>query len=189
MTVECLSHHVSVLTETCKRQILRVAELQADDYHLDRPLFYACRDDRERFCADINAGAGRVYQCLYRHKFARDMTIAVSESVGRSVGRSLRRSLRRSASQSLNRSASQSLNLSASQSASQSLNRSASQSASQSASESLNQPVSQSASQSASRRMSEWSWVRGPWSVELGQYHNLFDTYIHVVSTHMTSSV
>jgi Golgi apparatus protein 1 len=26
-----------------------MAELSADDYHLDRPLYYACRDDREKY--------------------------------------------------------------------------------------------------------------------------------------------
>ena len=47
-TIKCLSERVRDLTEGCKHEILIIAELQADDYHMDRPLFYACRDDRER---------------------------------------------------------------------------------------------------------------------------------------------
>jgi len=51
-----------------------VAELQSDDYHNDRQLFYACRDDREVLCPHIKSGDGRVYRCLYRHKFERKMS-------------------------------------------------------------------------------------------------------------------
>lgn len=47
-TIECLSKNVGVLDKDCKHEILRVAELQADDYHEDRQLFFACREDRER---------------------------------------------------------------------------------------------------------------------------------------------
>ncbi|KAL2762146.1 Golgi apparatus protein 1 isoform 2 precursor, partial [Daubentonia madagascariensis] len=38
------------VSEPCKKAILRVAELSSDDFHLDRHLYFACRDDRERFC-------------------------------------------------------------------------------------------------------------------------------------------
>ena len=47
-TVECLESKISDVTDECKTEILRIAELQADDYHLNRPLYFACRDDRER---------------------------------------------------------------------------------------------------------------------------------------------
>ncbi len=73
-----MSEHVRDLDSGCKHEILRVAELQADDYHMDRPLFYACREDRERFCARTRAGSGKIYKCLYRHKFDRDMSSDVS---------------------------------------------------------------------------------------------------------------
>ena len=66
------------LEPQCSKQILRVAELQADDYHLDRPLFYACREDRETFCPKTKAGNGKVFRCLYRHKFDREMSNEVS---------------------------------------------------------------------------------------------------------------
>ena len=48
-TIECLEQKVDGLTAGCKEQILRVAELQSDDFHLNRPLYYACRDDREKY--------------------------------------------------------------------------------------------------------------------------------------------
>ncbi|XP_071959006.1 Golgi apparatus protein 1-like isoform X2 [Antedon mediterranea] len=71
--IKCLETHSSTLHDTCKKQVLRVAELAANDYHLDRPLYFACRDDRDRFCDDVNAGQGKVYKCLMKHKFEKEM--------------------------------------------------------------------------------------------------------------------
>ncbi|CAN0329147.1 Golgi apparatus protein 1 [Lampetra fluviatilis] len=62
------------LQEECKKSILRVAELSSDDFHLDRQLYFACHSDRERFCEKVTAGEGRVYKCLFNHKFEDDMT-------------------------------------------------------------------------------------------------------------------
>ncbi|WAR12979.1 GSLG1-like protein [Mya arenaria] len=59
---------IAVLQEPCKKQVLRVAELQADDYHMDRSLYYACRGARELLCEDTHAGNGKVFQCLYEKK-------------------------------------------------------------------------------------------------------------------------
>lgn len=42
------------VSEVCKKAILRVAELSSDDFHLDRHLYFACRDDRERFCENVS---------------------------------------------------------------------------------------------------------------------------------------
>lgn len=41
------------IKEECKKAIMRVAELSSDDFHLDRYLYFACRDDRERFCENV----------------------------------------------------------------------------------------------------------------------------------------
>jgi len=73
-TIACLQGHVSGLKPECRKEILRISELQADDYHLDRPLYFACREDRERFCERLTAGRGQVYKCLMRHKFDADMS-------------------------------------------------------------------------------------------------------------------
>lgn len=42
------------VSDKCKQSILRVAELSSDDFHLDRHLYFACRDDRERFCDTVS---------------------------------------------------------------------------------------------------------------------------------------
>lgn len=41
------------IRDDCKKAIMRVAELSSDDFHLDRYLYLACRDDRERFCENV----------------------------------------------------------------------------------------------------------------------------------------
>ncbi|ELT94856.1 hypothetical protein CAPTEDRAFT_177499 [Capitella teleta] len=74
LTINCLSKKIKMLTDQCKHEILRVAELQSEDYHLDRPLFYACREDREIFCRKTPSGGGKVFKCLYRHKFEKSMS-------------------------------------------------------------------------------------------------------------------
>ena len=68
-TIGCLrGHFKEVQNKQCRHEMLRLAELQADDYHLNRGLYLSCREDRERFCAKVIAGQGRVYQCLIEHK-------------------------------------------------------------------------------------------------------------------------
>jgi Golgi apparatus protein 1 len=52
--------------------------MQSNDYHLDRALFYACREDRERLCPQVSSGNGQVYRCLYEQKFNAMMSPAVS---------------------------------------------------------------------------------------------------------------
>lgn len=42
------------IKEECKKAIMRVAELSSDDFHLDRYLYFSCRDDRERFCENVS---------------------------------------------------------------------------------------------------------------------------------------
>ncbi|XP_037103049.1 Golgi apparatus protein 1-like isoform X1 [Syngnathus acus] len=65
---------VRPIKEECQRAILRVAELSSDDFHLDRHLYFSCRDDRERFCQNTQAGEGKVYKCLFNHKFEEAMS-------------------------------------------------------------------------------------------------------------------
>ncbi|XP_034733978.1 Golgi apparatus protein 1-like [Etheostoma cragini] len=66
--------HVHPIKEECQRAILRVAELSSDDFHLDRHLYFSCRADRERFCRNTQAGEGKVYKCLFNHKFEEAMS-------------------------------------------------------------------------------------------------------------------
>ncbi|VDO03740.1 unnamed protein product [Rodentolepis nana] len=80
-TITCLMTHIEKLTSECAHQIYRISELQSDDYHLDRPLFYACQDDRERFCPDVISGDGRVFECLMKHKFESGMSEECQEKL------------------------------------------------------------------------------------------------------------
>ncbi|XP_069757261.1 Golgi apparatus protein 1 isoform X2 [Narcine bancroftii] len=70
-----------MISENCKKAILRVAELSSDDFHLDRHLYFSCREDRERFCEDIQGGEGRVYKCLFNHKFEDAMSDQCREAL------------------------------------------------------------------------------------------------------------
>ncbi len=88
-----------IIKEDCKKSIMRVAELSSDDFHLDRHLYFACREDREHFCENVRrnplihahcallctdvcsvcsfqtpAGEGKVYKCLFNHKFEESMS-------------------------------------------------------------------------------------------------------------------
>uniref|UniRef100_A0A8C7JKC0 Golgi apparatus protein 1 n=1 Tax=Oncorhynchus kisutch TaxID=8019 RepID=A0A8C7JKC0_ONCKI len=65
----------------CKKAIMRVAELSSDDFHLDRYLYFSCREDRERFCENTPAGEGRVYKCLFNHKFEEAMSEKCREAL------------------------------------------------------------------------------------------------------------
>ena len=79
--VSCLSSKYNVLAPGCRKEIFRLAEMQSDDYHLDRALYYACRDDRDRLCAKVPSGNGRVYRCLYEQKFNTMMSLNVSRDI------------------------------------------------------------------------------------------------------------
>jgi len=58
--------------------LLDVHSLQADDYHLDRQLFFACRNDREALCSGTQAGEGKVYKCLMENQANPKMSQQVS---------------------------------------------------------------------------------------------------------------
>jgi Golgi apparatus protein 1 len=73
--------HAASLSHSCQHELLRVAELQADDYHKDRQLYFACREDREIFCSKVGAGSGKVYGCLYKHKFDVQMSSACRQQL------------------------------------------------------------------------------------------------------------
>ncbi|VDK72684.1 unnamed protein product [Litomosoides sigmodontis] len=57
-----------VVDEACQHEIMRIAELQTEDFHLDRPLYFACRKDREKFCKNVQSGQGKVLECLLTHR-------------------------------------------------------------------------------------------------------------------------
>lgn len=53
------------VSDQCKKAILRVAELSSDDFHLDRHLYFACRDDRERFCENVSCPLASLLAVIY----------------------------------------------------------------------------------------------------------------------------
>jgi Golgi apparatus protein 1 len=59
---------IKSISNECRHEVMRIAELQSDDFHLDRPLYFACRADREKFCAEVQAGEGKIFQCLLAKK-------------------------------------------------------------------------------------------------------------------------
>ncbi len=60
--------NVSSLSSSCQAEIFLLAEYQSEDFHLDRALFLACKDDRLRICPKVKSGEGRVYKCLMMNK-------------------------------------------------------------------------------------------------------------------------
>lgn len=79
----CLQEHVNELQLQCKRHILHVSEIQAENVHFDRQLYLACEDDRTRFCPNVRSGSGQVYKCLMQHKTDRSMTSMCQEQLTR----------------------------------------------------------------------------------------------------------
>uniref|UniRef100_A0A915AS27 Golgi apparatus protein 1 n=1 Tax=Parascaris univalens TaxID=6257 RepID=A0A915AS27_PARUN len=92
-TLECLIDKIVKASQTdpgamqmiddkCKHEVMRIAELQSDDFHLDRQLFFACREDRERFCKDVQSGNGKVFECLMNHRNDQFMEPACAQILG-----------------------------------------------------------------------------------------------------------
>ncbi|XP_050588557.1 Golgi apparatus protein 1 [Bombus affinis] len=79
----CLQEHVNELQLQCKRHILHVSEIQAENINLDRQLYLACEEDHTRFCPNIRPGSGQVYKCLMQHKTDRSMTTMCQEQLAR----------------------------------------------------------------------------------------------------------
>lgn len=75
-TIECMQDHLEKLPGDCLHEILRISELQSDDFHLDKPLYFACRNDRETYCKDVESGQGQVYRCLMNNKHQTEMSEA-----------------------------------------------------------------------------------------------------------------
>ena len=67
-TIDCLTQSIDSVSDACKKEVFEIAEMQADDFHLDRALFLACREDKEQFCGRVSAGEGRVFRCLIKYK-------------------------------------------------------------------------------------------------------------------------
>lgn len=79
----CLQEHIGELHVQCKRHILHVSEIQAENIKLDLQLYMACAQDHIKFCPNIRPGNGQVYKCLMQHKTDRSMTAVCQEQLTR----------------------------------------------------------------------------------------------------------
>ncbi|CAL7951690.1 unnamed protein product [Xylocopa violacea] len=79
----CLQEHVNELQLQCKRHILHVSEIQAENINLDRQLYLACEEDLTKLCPNVRPGSGQVYKCLMQHKMDRSMTSLCQEQLTR----------------------------------------------------------------------------------------------------------
>ena len=82
-TLACLQEHINKLESQCRKRILKVTEIQADNIKLDRQLYLACLQDHIRFCPNIRPGSGQVYKCLMQYKTDRMMTKSCQEQLVR----------------------------------------------------------------------------------------------------------
>lgn len=63
--IACLKEHRDELRKpSCRKEVIRVEETQAEDIAADAPVSRACADDIQRFCANVVPGEGRVHECL-----------------------------------------------------------------------------------------------------------------------------
>lgn len=62
-TLLCLQTN-NVMQDMCRKEILKLSEIQADNIKLDRQLYADCADDHLRYCQQFTPGSGRVFSCL-----------------------------------------------------------------------------------------------------------------------------
>jgi Golgi apparatus protein 1 len=80
--IGCLEKNYKRVSVQCKAEIRKVAELQANDFNLDRALYFACKDDRSLLCGSIAAGEGKVFECLMEHKQDPKMSPECTSALG-----------------------------------------------------------------------------------------------------------
>lgn len=63
-TLVCLQNHLNNIKETCRREVFKLSEIQAENIKLDRQLYMDCAQDHMRYCQQFTPGTGRVFTCL-----------------------------------------------------------------------------------------------------------------------------
>ena len=67
--LRCLvDNRANITSDDCKKETFAFEKSEANDIRVDKPLSDACKEDKEKFCADVKPGMGRVHQCLRDHK-------------------------------------------------------------------------------------------------------------------------
>lgn len=67
-TIVCLQNNFYNVTEQCRTEVLKLAEIQSDNIKLDRQLYLSCAEDQMRYCRQFAPGSGRVFKCLMDHR-------------------------------------------------------------------------------------------------------------------------
>lgn len=67
-TVACLQDHIADVHDVCRKEVFRLAEIQADNIKFDHQLYLACSEDYMRYCRQFVPGSGRIFKCLMQHR-------------------------------------------------------------------------------------------------------------------------
>lgn len=67
--IQCLTQKAENITDqACKKEIFIMEKIMANDVRADAVLQKACDSDIATYCADVEAGKGRVHQCLRNNR-------------------------------------------------------------------------------------------------------------------------
>lgn len=67
-TLACLQDHIADVPDLCRKEVFRLAEIQADNIKFDHQLYLACSEDYMRYCRQFVPGSGRIFRCLMQHR-------------------------------------------------------------------------------------------------------------------------
>ncbi|KAK9869440.1 hypothetical protein WA026_003195 [Henosepilachna vigintioctopunctata] len=107
-TAVCLQMKIQNISSSCKKELLSLIEIQANNIKLDRQLYLACKEDHLKFCSQFIAGGGRVFKCLMQQDqsslsalcvsnlFRRQKLIAQDYKVSKGLMRACREDIKRS---------------------------------------------------------------------------------------------
>lgn len=106
-TVVCLQMNIQNISNSCKKEVLNLAEIQATNIKMDHELYIACKEDHLRYCSQFIAGGGRVFQCLMQvdqaklsslciaNLFRRQKLISQDYKISKGLMRACREDIRR----------------------------------------------------------------------------------------------
>jgi len=69
VVIKCLTDkQANVTNEDCRKELFGVEKMQGKDWRNDAVLREACQEDVNQYCAEVEAGGGKVHNCLLDHK-------------------------------------------------------------------------------------------------------------------------
>lgn len=66
-TIICLQDHFSQIEGECRKELVKLTEIQADNIKLDRQLYLSCAEEQMLYCKQYPPGSGKVFKCLMQH--------------------------------------------------------------------------------------------------------------------------